>query len=119
MDKKLHQEIEKAAFIAWDKFCVIYPRLVRFELPEIVLNNRFTNTGGECDQHDRIIQIGAKFVKNNRREIFKIVLPHELAHQVDFDLYGESEKSCGHGKKWIKIMLAYGIPANVGHDMKL
>jgi predicted SprT family Zn-dependent metalloprotease len=51
--------------------------------------------------------------------MFTIILPHEIAHQADFDLFGESEKFCGHGVKWAEIMLQLGLPANKYHDLKI
>ena len=51
--------------------------------------------------------------------MFAVILPHEMAHQADFNLFGDSEKNCGHGRKWCEIMVRYGLPANKYHSMEL
>jgi predicted SprT family Zn-dependent metalloprotease len=48
-----------------------------------------------------------------------VILPHEIIHQADFNLFGESEKICGHGEKWCEIMVNYGLPANPYHTMEI
>jgi predicted SprT family Zn-dependent metalloprotease len=48
-----------------------------------------------------------------------VILPHEIIHQADWNLFGKSEKICGHGANWQKIMLEYGLPANPHHTMEI
>lgn len=48
-----------------------------------------------------------------------VILPHEIAHQADYNLFGLSEKICGHGKNWCKIMLQLGLAPNKYHSMEL
>ena len=47
--------------------------------------------------------------------MLRVILTHEIAHQADFNLFGFSEKKCGHGKKWAEIMLELGLPADKYH----
>lgn len=101
----------------WERFIEYYPALVKFDPPKMVLCNRLTRTAGKTYQEVRKIHLANKFFARNRVEMLKIILPHELAHQVDFDLFGESEKKCGHGKKWQEIMVKFGIPANKYHSL--
>ena len=103
----------------WDEFCESYPRLVWYNPPKIVLCNRLTKCAGKNYQEENRIHLGNKFFANNNATMFAVILPHELAHQADWDLFGESEKSCGHGKKWVEIMVNYGLPANKYHSMEL
>ncbi len=51
--------------------------------------------------------------------MLQVILPHELIHQADFDLYGDSEKICGHGKRWAKLMVEYGLEPEPFHTMKV
>jgi predicted SprT family Zn-dependent metalloprotease len=103
----------------WGEFAEIYPALVRFNPPTIILNNRFTRTAGQCHQTDNYIQLANKFFIRNEAAMLSVILPHELAHQVDYNLFGDSEKKCGHGVNWEKIMLQYGLPANKYHSLEI
>jgi predicted SprT family Zn-dependent metalloprotease len=51
--------------------------------------------------------------------MFAQILPHEIIHQADFDLFGESEKNCGHGKNWVSLMLQYGLKPDFYHTMEI
>lgn len=110
--------LKKADFI-WAEFCESYPRLVRYNPPKIVLCNRLSRTAGKCYQTEDRIHLANKFFANNNAQMFAVILPHELAHQADYNLFGDSEKICGHGKKWVEIMVKYGLPAHKYHSMEL
>jgi len=113
------EEITFYSMAAWDRFCKLYPKLQNFDYPKIHLNNRLRVTAGQCNQPDRIVEIGTKFLLKYPKEILRVTLPHELAHQADFDLYGESEWKHGHGKTWCAIMKKFGLPPDRYHEMKL
>jgi hypothetical protein len=122
MDKKaLINIINRESVMIWDTLCEIYPTLVFIEPPKLKLNPYFWRTAGCCHQQTGIVELGFKFFK--RRENFNtmidVILPHEIIHYADFVLYGESEKKCGHGKKWAEIMVNYGLPANPFHTMEI
>lgn len=103
----------------WMEYSMIFPRLVRFDVPKIVRNNRFTRTAGACYQETNTIDLGWKFFPKNQEAMLTVILPHELAHQIDFNLYGVSEKKCGHGKNWVNIMVKLGLPANKYHSLTI
>ena len=103
----------------WDEFCESYPKLVWFNPPKIVLCNRLYRTAGKSYQTENRIHLANKFFTNNNAVMFSVILPHELAHQADYNLFGDSEKNCGHGKKWCESMVNYGLPANKYHSMTL
>ena len=103
----------------WAEYCLIFPRLVRFDPPVIVRNNRYTRTAGACYQESNTIDLGWKFFAKNHAAMLTVILPHELAHQIDFNLYGLSEKKCGHGKNWVNIMVKLGLPANKYHSLTI
>ena len=65
--------------------------------------------------------MGTKFFLKsaNIRELYAVTLPHELIHQCDYDLFGESEFVHAHGKNWCMIMARYGLPAKRFHSMKV
>jgi predicted SprT family Zn-dependent metalloprotease len=113
-------DLKKRADIVWDALCEIHPSLCAFDCPEIVLNNKMWRCAGQCFQDTRKISISSKFydagfdVRMNH-----VILPHELIHQADFDLYGESDLKCGHGENWRKLMLEYGLEPDSHHSMQI
>ena len=123
MDKtKLQTVLDRRADAVWNDLCELRPRLVRFNPPKIKINGRLWRTAGRCFQDARKVDLGAKFFEHSQKYAIimrTVILPHELIHQADFDLYGESEKSCGHGKNWRKLMLEYGLPDDPFHSMEI
>ena len=120
MDKKtLTLELNRRTARVWGELCELRPRLVRFDQPRIILDARFWRTAGQCHQHENIVRMGVNFFQfpQFRATMRAVILPHELIHQADFNLYGESEKICGHGVQWQKLMVEYGLPANKYHSM--
>jgi predicted SprT family Zn-dependent metalloprotease len=117
--KTLHHKIEIVTDKIWSDLIESYPKLVRFDAPKIVLCNRLTRTAGKSYQTENRIHLANKFFIRNHREMMLTILPHEIAHQADFNLFGESEKKCGHGKKWAKIMVELGLPANKYHSLEI
>jgi predicted SprT family Zn-dependent metalloprotease len=98
------------------------PELQQFDCPDIIMNNRLRSTAGLCYFNNNRIDIGTKFCLHSREYqiyIQRIILPHELAHQADFNLFGLSELKCGHGKNWQYIMThILNLPANKYHKME-
>ena len=105
----------------WDSYTEIWPKLARFDAPKISINNRFTRCAGMCYQEENRIELGGKFIldKRYKANMLAVILPHELAHQIDFNLFGESELKCGHGEKWREVMLKLGLAPNKHHSMEL
>jgi predicted SprT family Zn-dependent metalloprotease len=123
MDKKiLTPLIQREAHMIWDALCEMYPRLAQFDCPTISLNSRLWKCAGRCFQDDNKIDLGFKFFKHSKKYaqyMLDVILPHEIIHQADFDLFGDSEKICGHGEKWQKIMLEYGLKPDMYHTMEI
>jgi predicted SprT family Zn-dependent metalloprotease len=113
-------DIKKRAATVWDILCEIHPRLCAFDLPEIKLNGRMWRTAGQCFQHTRIVTLSTKFYDAGYdARMNNIILPHELIHQADYDLFGESDKKCGHGANWAMLMLQYGLEPDKLHTMNI
>lgn len=122
MDKtKLLNLLKAETEMVWDSLCEMYPDLAKFDCPQIRLNNRFWRTAGICNQEKNVIELGTKFfqTKKNCDTMVDVILPHEIIHQADFNLFGESEKNCGHGEKWREIMVKYGLEPNPYHSMEV
>ena len=117
--KTLQHRIEIVTDNIWSALAESYPKLVRFDAPKIVLCNRLTRTAGKNYQTLNRIHLGNKFFQRNHNAMMLEILPHEIAHQADYNLFGESEKKCGHGKNWAKIMVELGLPANKYHSLTI
>ena len=115
--KTLQHKIDFVTDNIWLALIESYPKLVRFDAPKIILCNRLTRTAGKNYQEENRIHLGNKFFQRNHNAMMLEILPHEIAHQADFNLFGLSEKKCGHGKKWCKIMVQLGLPANKYHSL--
>lgn len=118
--KKLTNILNNQTLIIWDNLCELYPRLSRYNPPIIEVNGRIYRTAGRCHQEDNIIQMGYKFFLYSpefANNMTKIILPHEIIHQADYNLNGLSEAKCGHGIKWQEIMVNYGLSPDKHHSM--
>jgi predicted SprT family Zn-dependent metalloprotease len=123
MDRKqLTALLNNQTQIIWDNLCELYPRLTKHNPPIIKVNARLYRTAGRCHQEDNIIELGYLFFTHSleyRDIMTDIILPHEIIHQADYDLFGLSEAKCGHGKKWREIMINYGLKDNPYHSMEI
>lgn len=123
MDRKqLTKLLNNQTLIIWDNLCELYPRLTRYNPPIIEVNGRLYRTAGRCHQEDNIIQLGFKFFNYSlkyRDIMTDIILPHEIIHQADYNLFGLSEAKCGHGQKWCEIMINYGLSPDKYHSMEI
>ena len=123
MDKKtLLKIIQRETVMIWDTLCEVYSPLVHYNEPKLELNNRLWRCAGMCFQPENRIQLATKFFLWNteyRDYMLNVILPHEIAHQADFNLFGFSEKKCGHGEKWAEIMVQLDLDANPYHSMEI
>ena len=53
---------------------------------------------------------------NSSMEIDQYCVNHDVD---DYDLFGESNKKCGHGDNWKMIMLQLGLKPDKYHPMRL
>lgn len=119
MDTKTLTLINCKADAVWLEFCEIYPQLIRLDRPIIVANNRFTITAANCEVEHNRINFGMKFMPRFAANMLNVILPHEIAHQVDFILHGLPKGNRWHGRTWSEIMVKYGLPPKAYHSMDL
>jgi predicted SprT family Zn-dependent metalloprotease len=120
--KTLEKLLIAETAIIWDSLCELQPKLCKFNPPVILLCARLWRTAGFCLQEERIVKLGYKFFLHSDKyckEMVSQILPHEIIHQADFDLFGESEKNCGHGKNWQNLMVQYGLKPDFYHTMEI
>ena len=123
MDRKqLTKMLNNRTAIIWDNLCELYPQLTKYNPPIIEINGRLYRTAGRCHQEDNIIQLGYKFFIHSKayyNNMVNVILPHEIIHQADYNLFGLSEAKCGHGAKWYEIMTKYGLEPDPFHTMEI
>lgn len=112
MFPKLFDAANKAGPFIWAKFVKIYPKL-KTQCPGFRLNDRLKTTGGRVKCDERIVELSPELYYYNLNAFHFQIIPHELAHIVDYDLTG----NLGHGPTWKKIMIAYGIPPDRFHSL--
>ena len=120
--KQLTTLLNNQARIIWDNLCELYPRLTKHNPPIIKVNARLYRTAGRCHQEDNLVELGYLFFTYSpdyAKIMTNIILPHEIIHQADYNLFGLSEAKCGHGNKWREIMINYGLSPDVYHSMKV
>jgi len=103
----------------WAIYCETFPKLVRFDPPTIIINNRYTRCVGACYYDRNLIQISGKFLAKFGEIIITDTLPHEMAHQIDFNLNGWFKGKHHHGASWIKIMVQLGLEPEAYSTLKL
>lgn len=110
-ENELLEIAQAAADKAWLRFRKLYAKLGT--MPRIVFNNRLKTTAGRCDYSERLIDLSTSLMRENVAEFCNTIIPHELAHQVAFDVYGDT----GHGPDWKSVMIAYGIEPARCHSL--
>ena len=97
--------------VTWAKFSRMYT--LNKPCPTIIINNRLKTTAGRCDFNKRVIDLSPLLFNENISEFKKTIIPHEIAHQVAWDIHGDS----GHGIGWKSVMVKYGLPAARCHSL--
>lgn len=103
----------------WAEYINIFPELGKFQRPIIKVNNRFTKTGGINRSELNTIELAGKYFANNTDTMINIILPHEIAHQIDHNLNGWHTGKKHHGKTWQEIMVLIDQIPNPYHYMVL
>ena len=57
----------------WDNYAEIWPVLVRFDAPQIKLNNRFTSCAGRAHYDTRVIELGSKFFAKFEANMVRVI----------------------------------------------
>lgn len=113
---ELQTELEEIVFGIWNEFKAVYPALESFPIPKAIFNYRLKTTAGQNSSEINQIEINPKMYMGNRRYFIKSIIPHEIAHQVVCNLYGNVGDF--HGPEWQIVMIDYGIDPNKFHSLK-
>lgn len=110
---------DKKCSITWAFFVARYPKLQSLPCPTVTLNGRFSKTAGCNHSEQRIIELSTKFFIQFPDNMYNTIIPHEVCHQVDFDLNGWYDRKPHHGKSWQILMVQYGLTPDAYHTMEL
>ncbi|PKG40652.1 SprT family zinc-dependent metalloprotease [Psychromonas sp. Urea-02u-13] len=87
-----------------------------FERPTYLFNQR-GRAAGTAHLQRNLIKINPILFINNKEEFFQQVIPHEVAHLITFQLYGNVRP---HGKEWQSVMVAvFQRPALTTHQLDI
>ena len=102
----------------WRVLAKLYPRIKA--QPSVVISKRMTKTAGFMIVGDRQMRLSYALMLANLEDYHKDTIPHELAHQVAYDIYGIGKEKSGrtpwHGAEWQGIMKTLGIKPTRTHD---
>ena len=71
-------------------FSAIYPYLR--DMPAVQVSGRLTRTAGRCWQRENVVEFSTKFLTHStpcQIIMMQQIIPHELAHAADWQLFGE------------------------------
>ena len=103
----------------WREYIAIFPKLNGFDCPKIVINNRLSRVIAYNRSEENIINMGGKFMVNNLDAMKTLILPHELAHQIDYNLNGWTKGNRHHRQSWKNIMGMIGQAPELYYDLKI
>lgn len=116
---ELLKKLQKTAEYRWELACETFPGLVRFDCPIVTLNGRFTKTAGTCEVENNRINLGWKFFEKHYNNMMLVILPHEICHQIDYNLHGLPKNNRWHGPTWQTIMVKSGLEPAAYHSMDI
>jgi len=102
----------------WVSYKRIFPEL-KGNCPKIILSNRLTKSAGYNLSEDNTVTLANKYFKNNHDNMVNVILPHELAHQIDYNLHGWKKGRKHHNSNWESIMMLIGLDHDPYHTMTL
>jgi predicted SprT family Zn-dependent metalloprotease len=118
---ELQKWATEVATLAWGKFQRVFPNLVTLR-PDIVLSKRMKTTAGTCAVWERKVSLCYDLLDLYPSEFGADIIPHELGHQVAYDIFGIGRKDGPakvqwHGKDWQFVMIKADYPFGRCHTM--
>ena len=124
MDKTKQEEwriyLQNRTATLWAGYTRIWPNLG--VVPAIKINMRLSATAGQNRYDQNVVEMAGKFLNRSKefgQEMVNVILPHELAHQIDYNLNGVPDGNKWHGNQWKVIMVKIGQNPARCHRMDL
>lgn len=104
----------------WAKLSQIHPRAGA--LPTVEISKRLKTCAGKMLVEDRKMVLCYDLIDLYPDEFARDTIPHELAHQVAYDVYGigkewQTKRVAWHGPEWCAIMGSIGVDPGRCHSM--
>jgi predicted SprT family Zn-dependent metalloprotease len=99
---------------SWARLQTQHKALQAFALPVVTFNNRLKTTAGRCFADERRCDFSTELFDEYSEHFRVDTIPHELIHQVVYDLYCQKES---HGRYWKRAMRLYGLSDHPYHYM--
>lgn len=115
MDK---MNIQQYADNLWAGYQKIFPEL-KGNCPKIIMSNRLTKSAGYNRSEENTVTLGTKFFVKHKDNMLNVILPHELAHQIDYNIFGWYKGRKHHNKEWCGIMMTLGLDPDPFHTMEI
>lgn len=99
----------------WARLQKMYPGKLG-TMPTVEINARLKTTAGYCHWEIRKTEYSLELLVEYPEKFRMVIIPHELAHQANWDMYKPSGNGC-HDNTWRGIMVSLGLPPDRCHDM--
>ena len=87
----------------------MYGKFIDFE---VAMNGRLTSTAGRAFLKSGKLEFSTSLYVANREAFLNDTVPHEFAHLVAYQVYGDE----GHGAGWKSVMVALGYEPTRCHS---
>jgi predicted SprT family Zn-dependent metalloprotease len=118
---ELQKFADGVATASWHNYVNKFPKLLTFTLPTVVLSKRMKTTAGLMNMQERKMSLCYDLLDFYPEEYRLNTIPHELGHQVAYDLFGIGKETTGrtnwHGDEWKRVMLIAGYEFGRCHNM--
>jgi SprT protein len=109
------QQVTTWSHSTWSRLEKMYPGQLG-AMPEIKLNARLKTTAGRCFWELRVVDFSVDLLGEYPEHFRMDTVPHELAHQVAYDIWPASVRRC-HGAEWQSVMRRLGLEPSRCHDL--
>lgn len=94
----------------WDFSIKAWPKLSAFSMPKLTINNRMKVNAAWCRTEGNHIELASCYLLTYPGYMIKQIIPHELAHQIDYNLNGWFKGKHHHNAYWCGYMGRFGLP---------
>lgn len=105
---QIDRELQACVARTWSRMVVLYPRLRAFNPPSIKTDGRVRKMLAYYYPDSQQIRVGSRWLAKNWGIILAEIVPHEVAHHVDYLLSPIVDEE-PHNENWQKIMVQFGL----------